>query len=586
MWTNFDEVFLNLDVDQNQMLDLEEFLKTPAHPLLVVSTDKAFLIADADGDGLVNLTEWFHVFILFNNVLMKTTTEDEWRRYTYYMQDTLAIPVSKRKCWAGPKICDILSGPVDTTREMSRGPSIDEVDVGDMSAEKFYNEYLSQNKPVLIKKGSAHWKAFKLWTDDYLKEKVGGERVNAERSKTNRYGYEDKSWHGVLPNATTTEPEDQYTWNKFLNVYQAASNEHETNFYISSNIPMGLAGDVELPTSLVPCLMDRHEWTILWMGGGGQNSLLHNDQFDNLYGVLAGRKKVMLIDPTQSPYLYEDKYIMAKGKVSEINFEKPDYEKHPFQRYLSYQEVTVEAGDILFIPLYWWHQVKSEGRSIGVTHWFDMWKKSSLVGSGRGSGSERLVRTFKAHIQLHGSKCPEVKSEASPLSNWKGCRYATALDETQTAGACLQVTARHDFCSSSNTDVSTREDSLVKQLLDLWQESNGDTAPQPEIENAYSRQEVNAAVGVLAPCDSNEQSVRYTEFVEYVGDVLYFNNPTFAEKVKEAVSLKDGSLEALVEGFSKEELLRLLLSIFDDPALDNADIAEKIHREYWPVSFK
>ena len=92
-----------------------------------------------------------------------------------------------------------------------------------------------------------------------------------------------------------------------------------------------------------------------------------------------------LFSPEQSPYLYEDKYVMAKGKVSEIIFDAPDYKRHPHQRHVRYQEVTVEAGDLLFIPIYWWHQVNSKGRSIGVTHWFDMWKKSSLVGSGRGS---------------------------------------------------------------------------------------------------------------------------------------------------------------------------------------------------------
>ena len=33
--------------------------------------------------------------------------------------------------------------------------------------------------------------------------------------------------------------------------------------------------------------------------------------------------------------------------------------------------VKLEAGDILFIPVYWWHHVKSsKGRNLAINYWY------------------------------------------------------------------------------------------------------------------------------------------------------------------------------------------------------------------------
>jgi len=306
MWTNFDEVFILLDSDENQILDQKEFVKVPAHPLLIVPREKAYLIADTDQDGLVNLTEWFQLFLLLNNILMKTTTPAEMRLYTYYMQDTLAIKITptgegeyERLCWAGPKICDKIVGKnakLDETQTMRKEGTVDELAVEELTPSRFFREYLSQNKPLLIKGGAKGWAAVTRWTDAYLNETVGEEHVKAERSKTKQFGYEDSSWGAVS--------EEGFTWSDFLSRYadpppaaaaaaadaataNGTETDHEGNHvYVSSSIPRKMAPDVELPTNLIPCLSSRHEWTLLWMGSGGQNSLVHNDQFDTMYYLM------------------------------------------------------------------------------------------------------------------------------------------------------------------------------------------------------------------------------------------------------------------------------------------------------------
>jgi len=391
---------------------------------------------------------------------------------------------------------------------------------------------------------------------------VGHLPVNAERSKTDKFGFEDKSWLGAINHTAVPD----FSWNRFIEQYTAA---REPRYYVSTNMPTRLAEDVELP-SIVPCLKDRHEWTMLWMGAGGENSLIHNDQFDNLYAIVAGTKKVILFDPMESPYLYEDKYLHAKGKVSAIDFDAPNYTKHPLQRHVTYREVTVEAGDMLFIPLYWWHQVYSIGRSIGVTHWFDMWKKSSLVGSGRGVGTDQNMRIFNTFMRQVGSPCaengPPVRMQ---LSEWQGCK------ESPDENHCTQVTARHDFCHRSGAKVSNRHKILADYLLNLWSNHASETTQemlQSSLGREYSRADVNAALDLMAPCKTDKMGgSAKTEIIEYVGDMLYFKNVVFKKAVVDAAARNDESLRELLKDFSKEEVLRLFVENLDDLSLESPD---------------
>jgi hypothetical protein len=62
--------------------------------------------------------------------------------------------------------------------------------------------------------------------------------------------------------------------------------------------------------------------------------------------------------------LYIDGKINEKNDAiiknySPVNFFKPDYEKFPlFRNVIGKMKVTLNEGDILFIPILWWHHVR------------------------------------------------------------------------------------------------------------------------------------------------------------------------------------------------------------------------------------
>jgi hypothetical protein len=108
------------------------------------------------------------------------------------------------------------------------------------------------------------------------------------------------------------------------------------------------------------------------MGNGGQRTILHNTDYETVYYVLDGHKRVTLFPPSQAQYLYEQREAQD-FRTSPVNLLKPDFKKHPrFRLAEAPYEVLLEAGDVLYIPAYWYHQVQSTCRHISLDLRFDL----------------------------------------------------------------------------------------------------------------------------------------------------------------------------------------------------------------------
>lgn len=119
----------------------------------------------------------------------------------------------------------------------------------------------------------------------------------------------------------------------------------------------------------------------LWVSSGTTTiSPLHYDDYENLLFQIEGEKEFLLFSPHDYPNLYYQG--RPKGKLrydfpatftrdpgtldkrsfvfaSSVNVDEPDYSKHP--RYLEARPVRahLEAGDALFVPAFWHHEVQS-----------------------------------------------------------------------------------------------------------------------------------------------------------------------------------------------------------------------------------
>ncbi|MEO1183926.1 MAG: cupin-like domain-containing protein [Cyanobacteria bacterium J06636_27] len=111
----------------------------------------------------------------------------------------------------------------------------------------------------------------------------------------------------------------------------------------------------------------------LWLGFGGHTTCLHCDAFDGTLIQLYGTKKVILFSPNQLYNLYPFSLLnnllygfKRRASYSQVYPQKPDLKAFPkFKEALSHcYEVVLQPGEILYIPVGWWHEVSCTGDGI------------------------------------------------------------------------------------------------------------------------------------------------------------------------------------------------------------------------------
>ena len=115
-----------------------------------------------------------------------------------------------------------------------------------------------------------------------------------------------------------------------------------------------------------------------------------------------------MFPPSDGQYLYPTRIPYEESSVfSSVNFQNPDYEKHPLFRQTTPHMIELSAGDILFVPHLWWHFVRVieedfHKSCISINNWvFNECYKSSL--------NESIVRFLTT--ALFNTYCPTEPSK-------------------------------------------------------------------------------------------------------------------------------------------------------------------------------
>ncbi|KZC06525.1 PREDICTED: HSPB1-associated protein 1 [Dufourea novaeangliae] len=111
----------------------------------------------------------------------------------------------------------------------------------------------------------------------------------------------------------------------------------------------------------------------LWIGSKGAHTNCHQDSYGcNLVAQIHGRKQWLLFPPSSSNCLQPTRVPYEESTVySKYNFFCPTKEDEI--NILKIQDnarlITLEAGDVLFVPHGWWHYVESLEFSVSVNVW-------------------------------------------------------------------------------------------------------------------------------------------------------------------------------------------------------------------------
>ncbi|XP_022596826.1 HSPB1-associated protein 1 [Seriola dumerili] len=113
----------------------------------------------------------------------------------------------------------------------------------------------------------------------------------------------------------------------------------------------------------------------LWIGTEGANTPCHLDSYGcNLVLQVQGRKRWHLFPPEDTSKLYPTRIPYEESSVfSQVDVLHPDPRRFPdFQR-ARVHTVTLQPGQVLYVPRHWWHYVESvDPVTVSVNSWVEL----------------------------------------------------------------------------------------------------------------------------------------------------------------------------------------------------------------------
>lgn len=262
-----------------------------------------------------------------------------------------------------------LNQPFAPIKEPVRLLEIDAVDT--ISGKDFHENYVSRDKPLLIRKMTQNWEAIRRWSPEYFSSVDADLKVpakDADVTKGTVQSFRLEEYVSLL-----MEHERMIEANM-----QTERPPYLHDVPIFHLIPF-LRDDIHpFPLELFPeWYHDRYyNYIQFFMGGTSSLTPLHFDTLctHNLFFQVFGFKLFILVPGSQ-----RSKCGIKGWRWAQFNPLNPDYEKFPEAKDLDIRRVTVGPGDILYMPPKMLHQV--HGLSFSLSFNID-WhtKKSSLAG--------------------------------------------------------------------------------------------------------------------------------------------------------------------------------------------------------------
>ena len=224
-----------------------------------------------------------------------------------------------------------------------------------LSRQAFLDEHYALSRPVVMTGAMDDRPAMTRWTLQDLKRRFGDRIVAVQANRDSDANYEVNS----------DKLRKEMAFGDFVDLVESAGETN--NFYMTAN-NAGMNNEVlrELWDDIVAFpeyLRDEPaNRGFFWFGPKGTVTPLHHDLTNNFMAQVRGRKLVRLVAPYELPAVYNSRHC-----YSAVNLDSIDYDRFPLFRGVSVMDVELGPGDLLFLPVGWWHFVRGLETSITMT---------------------------------------------------------------------------------------------------------------------------------------------------------------------------------------------------------------------------
>jgi lysine-specific demethylase 8 len=280
------------------------------------------------------------------------------------------------------------------------------------SRREFEERFLFPQRPVIISGAMEGWPARELWTNDYLTEKVGARTVQPFKSHAGTWIHDPKERIG-----DTSSPIKLAEYIDLL----AAGAISDGQLYVAQ-FPIRTALPELWPDVRFPLFVDenKHFAVNLWFGPGNNVTRLHYDTANNFLTQIRGRKQVILCPPREITRLYPFPFSYFGNNISQVNVASPDLTQFPAWAHADRALLELGPGDMLFIPVFWWHAVWGIDQNMSINYWWPR-RLPILLQLQNPRQTARILGRVCTVFRIAGSRmvqrvAPQAGLRSSPLS--------------------------------------------------------------------------------------------------------------------------------------------------------------------------
>ncbi len=221
----------------------------------------------------------------------------------------------------------------------------------ELSQEVFLRDFVYTNRPVHLPAAALGWPAIDKWTDEYLKHTCGSAEVAVMQGRVRASPAAQYSGSQLSTRMTFGTYVDMVAHGGPTNDYYLVAK----NDFFDSTETRRLLSDIR-PMSVLP-LPDSSDIK-LWFGPMGTKTPLHHDSRSTLLVQIRGRKRFSLIPPPYS----------AKMRQTEFGYAGDNCDQqHLRDGSVCARTLELAPGDVLFVPVGWWHEVEALEVSISIS---------------------------------------------------------------------------------------------------------------------------------------------------------------------------------------------------------------------------
>ncbi|KAM6184796.1 hypoxia-inducible factor 1-alpha inhibitor [Rhynchocyon petersi] len=260
----------------------------------------------------------------------------------------------------------------------------------------------SGSEPVVLTDTNLVYPALK-WDLEYLQENIGNGDFSVYSASTHKFLYYDEKKMANFQNFKPRSNREEMKFHEFVEKLQDIQQRGgEDRLYLQQTLNDTVGRKIVMDFlgfnwNWINKQQGKRGWgqltsNLLLIGMEGNVTPAHYDEQQNFFAQIKGYKRCILFPPDQFECLYPYPVHHPCDRQSQVDFDNPDYERFPnFQNAVGY-ETVVGPGDVLYIPMYWWHHIESLLNG-GITITVNFWYKGAPT-------PKRIEYPLKAHQKV------------------------------------------------------------------------------------------------------------------------------------------------------------------------------------------